>query len=54
MYPLIGSMKDFHDAHAFSRCSNFITPEIIKVTFGFVMFSGHIKREHWEERSQAF
>ena len=29
--------------HAFSRCSNFIPPEIIQVTFGFLMFSGSIK-----------
>ena len=40
--------------HAFSQCSHFIPPEIIKVTFGFLMFSGSIKQEHWEETGQAF
>ena len=37
-----------------SRCSYFIPPGIIQVTFGFLIFSGSIKGEHWEETSQAF
>ena len=52
MDSLIGIMKDFF-SH-FSQWSYLIPPEIIKITFGFLMFSGNIKREHWEETGQAF
>ena len=31
-----------------------ISREVIQVSFGFLMFSGSIKEEHWEETSQAF
>ena len=31
-----------------------ISREVIQVSFGFLMFSGSIKGEHWEETSQAF
>ena len=41
MDSLIGIMDDF-----VSRCSHFVPPEIIQVTFGFLMFSGSIKEEH--------
>ena len=53
MDSLIDIMKDFLSCF-FTMCPHFIPPEIIKVTFGFLMFSGSIKREHWEEIGQAF
>ena len=31
-----------------------ISREVIQVSFDFLMFSGSIKGEHWEETSQAF
>ena len=34
--------------------SGIISREVIQVSFGFLMFSGSIKGEHWEETSQAF
>ena len=40
--------------HSFSQCPYFIPPEIIKVTFGFLMFSGSIKQEHLQETRQDF
>ena len=40
--------------HAFSHCSHFIPPEVIKVIFGFLMFSGSIKREHWGKQVKFF
>ena len=43
---LTGIFKDFFDA--FSQCSHFIPPEMIKKPFGF-LFSGSIKREHCKE-----
>ena len=49
MDSLIGIMKDF--ISRFFTMYPFYTLWIIKVTYGFRMFSRSIKREHWEETS---
>ena len=52
MDSLTGIMKDF--VSRFFTISHFVLPEIIQVTFGFLMFSGSIKGEHWGKTSEAF
>ena len=46
---LIGIMTDF--VSRFSTMFPFyrLTPETIEVAFGFLMFSGSVKGQHWEK-----
>ena len=43
--------EDFFQAFSKGSCSKH--PEIIKVSFGFMMFSGSIKRKYWDRKVQV-
>ena len=51
---LIGIMKDFVSRFFTMFPFYRLTPEIIEVTFGFLMFSGSIKGQHWEKNNSSF